>query len=124
MKKICMVALMVMVFYGIGNTQVMDLNTSETLAVPTATRIDLRNIGIDITTQRMTVTYRFLTSTGLPIPGNDYRVDRYWTCENRTAQLAANCTGIGQPYPGCTGVGTGKILMREVPVLQIPFHLS
>lgn len=93
---------------GIGNAQVLILNSTETLAVPTAAKLDLRNININVTNKTITVTYRFLSSgdIAIPIPGGD-TFNRTWTCFDRDAELVANCTGVGIPYPCCTGVGTG-----------------
>ena len=108
MRKIALAVLMVLVFCGVSYGQVLTLNSAETLAVPTATKLDLRNINIDVTNKLVTVTYRFLAADNGPIPlSSGGQVNRTWECRDIPAQLAANCTGAGEPYPGCTGAGTG-----------------
>ncbi len=108
MKKLIVSLFIVAALCGASYAQVLTLNSPESLAVPTATKLDLRNINIDVTNKLVTVTYRFLGADNGPIPrvGN-VTVDRTWTCQDVPAQLAADCTGVGVPYNGCTGVGTG-----------------
>jgi tetrahydromethanopterin S-methyltransferase subunit D len=111
MKKLFLALLMVLVFCGAGYGQVLTLNSAETLAVPTATKLDLRNINIDVTNKLVTVTYRFIDAGGADIPmAGSGGLNRTWTCRDTDAIPAFNvatCTGAGVPDPCCTGVGTG-----------------
>jgi hypothetical protein len=122
MKKLILALLMVLAFTSMGYSQVLTLNSSETLAVPTATKLDLRIISIDITSQRLTVTYRFLTADNSPIQvvGGGGNYDRTWVCQNIDAVPAFNpatCTGIGTPNKCCTGVGTGTGCFAGTPAV-------
>ena len=92
--------------------QVLTLNAPEALAVPTATKLDIRHIDINITDKTVTVTYRFLDEGGGPIPAaNSNRVNRTWSCRDIPAVPAfdpATCTDVDMPDPCCTGLGTGE----------------
>lgn len=108
MKKLFIALFLVLFLASVASAQVLTLNSAETLAVPVATKLDLRNINIDVTSKLVTVTYRFLGADNNPIPTpGSSQVNRVWQCQDIPAQLAANCTGVGAPYAGCTGVGTG-----------------
>jgi len=108
MKSLFFALVMVVCFFNVSYGQVLTLNSPETLAVPTAAKLDLRNVTIDIGNKVMIVTYRFLTSADAVIPTSDsFTINRTWTCRDKPTQLAADCTGVGVPYGGCTGVGTG-----------------
>ena len=81
MKYFILTLLMLVLFSGVGNSQVLTLNSPETLAVPTATKLELKKINIDIGSKTIAVIYRFLDSTGKPIPISDSSVtDRIWRC--------------------------------------------
>jgi hypothetical protein len=111
MKKLVLAICMMLVFYGIGYAQVLNLNSAETLSVPTATKIELRNINIDVTRKTITVTYRFLNDNSKPIQTIESgAVDRTWRCWDADAVPAFDpltCTGAGVPNRCCTGAGTG-----------------
>lgn len=107
MKKIIFGWLMVFVFAGITNAQVLTLNSTETLAVPTAAKLALDTVTIEVQNKTVKVDYRFLTATDITIIQPNGQSVRSWYCTDRDPQLAANCTGVGTPYKCCTGVGTG-----------------
>ena len=111
MKKLILMITMLVVFISsLALAQVLTLNSAETLAVPTATKLDLRNINIDVTNKTVNVTYRFIAESGEVIPvlgGGRTQVDRLWQCRDYAAQDVAQCASVGVPYPGCTGPGTG-----------------
>ena len=100
----------VLMWAGALSAQVLTLNSPEALAVPTATQLDLRNINIDVTNKAVMVTYRFLDAAGQTILDVGGNRDRVWSCRDISAHLAATCTDVGVPYPGCTGAGTGEDL--------------
>ena len=108
MKKL-LLALMIVLMAGVVNAQVLTLNSTETLAVPTAAKLDLRTVTIDVTNQSVSVVYTFLDASNkiIPIAGSSL-YNRTWECRNRNPQLVANCVGVNNPYTGCTGVGTGS----------------
>lgn len=94
-------------FACFGQAQVLKLNLSEQLAVPTATKLDFRKVTIDVTNKQLDVIYRFLDAAGRDIPNpGTVDVDRKWSCYDRDNQNLA-CTGAGAPYECCTGEGTG-----------------
>ena len=108
MKKIILVVI-ALLFSSTAYGQVLTLNSPETLAVPTATKLDLRTVAINVTDQNITVTYRFIDADNQPIPvKGSNALDRTWRCQERAEQLAADCTAEHTPYWGCTGVGTGE----------------
>lgn len=95
---------------GIGYAQVLTLNSTETLAVPTAAKLALDVVSINVQEKTVKVEYRFLTAGDINILTPTGNITRTWYCVDRDAQLAANCTGLHTPYWGCTGVGTGENL--------------
>ena len=111
MKRLLLALCIVMMVAGSGYAQVLELNSTETLSVPTASKLDLRTINIDVTRKTITVTYRFLNADSKPIQTiQSGAVDRTWQCQDTPAVPAfdvATCTGVGVPNPCCTGVGTG-----------------
>lgn len=111
MKSIVLVVILtaLILLPVVAMAQVLTLNSPETLSVPTATKLNLRSINIEVANQRVEVIYRFVGSDGVDIPvaGSSGLLDRKWTCVNRTAELAADCIAVGEPYSGCTGLGTG-----------------
>jgi len=119
MKKAFMTMVLVLGLAMMSYAQVLELNSPETLAVPTATKLDLRTINIDVTNKTVVVTYRFLDSTGAPINIAGARAyDRTWRCRDAAAVPAFDpltCTGVGVPNPCCTGVGTGTGCFEGTP---------
>lgn len=109
MRKIFLVLFFLLAFTSVGQGQVLTLDSPEILAVPTATKLNLKQINIDIANNMVEVIYRFVDLEGrdIPITGISGSLDRRWVCRDIPAQLAENCTGVGEPYVGCTGVGTG-----------------
>ena len=109
MKYALLVVCFVLMLAPVSYAEIATLATPEVLEVPTAAKIELQSILIDVTSKRVLVTYRFLTTANklIPVPYGG-RYDREWNCADRPAQLVANCTGVNTPYPGCTGVGTGS----------------
>lgn len=92
----------------IGYSQTIPLNSTETLAVPTATSVNIRKIEVNVNSKQIEVTYRFLDSNNNAIPMKEVAgIDRKWKCFDLPAENVANCTGLEQPYKCCTGVGTG-----------------
>jgi len=120
MKRFTLALIIVFALTGTGMAQVLTLNSPEALSVPTATKLDLRNINIDVTRKNITVTYRFLDASNNPIQSSEnvrYR-DRTWQCQDTDAVPAfdvATCTGVGVPNPCCTGVGTGTGCFAGTP---------
>lgn len=110
MKRILLAMAIVLVAVS-AQAQVLTLNTPETLAVPTAPKLFLKEVNINVQDQTVKVVYQFMTEDNQPIPmPRTSIVDRAWYCSNRAAQLAENCTGLHEPYFGCTGVGIGENL--------------
>jgi hypothetical protein len=107
MKKMLMTIVLILGLAVSSYAQVLDLNTPEALAVPTATKLDLRTINIDVSNKAVLVTYRFLAADGGPIPAPGSAVDRTWQCRDIAAFDTARCTAAGVPDACCTGVGTG-----------------
>ena len=119
MKKFLCSFFLILAIATVANGQVLTLDSPEALAVPTATKLDLRNINIDVRSKMVTVTYRFVSEADNPIPvQTTNQVDRTWTCRDTDAVPAfdvATCTGVGVPRACCTGVGTGTGCFEGTP---------
>ena len=93
---------------GLSYAQTGTLSPSISLSVPTAAKIQVKNIEIYPVTKTMQVTYRWLTSDDKPIYKIDSRYyDQVWSCSDVPAQNPADCVRAGFPYLCCTGAGTG-----------------
>lgn len=87
------------------------LNSIEALTPATGAKMDWEITGIRPASKFLGVRYRWLDADNTPIQlAGSSSTWRTWTCVDRAAQLAADCTGEGEPYLGCTGVGTGENL--------------
>jgi hypothetical protein len=109
MKKVLLlVVLFVFFLTGFAYAQIGVLDKAVTLSVPTATKISIQKMEINPISKTMTVTYRWIAADGTVIRKDDSQFkDHIWSCRDIPAELAANCTAIGEPYAGCTGAGTG-----------------
>lgn len=84
-KTTLTILILVCLFLGVSfvSAQVLNLNSPESLASPVATKLDLRNINIDVTNKLVTVTYRFLAADDKAIPKTGGgQVDRVWECRD------------------------------------------
>jgi hypothetical protein len=110
MKRLFII-IAILLFSSTAYAQVLTLNSPESLAVPTASKLDLKEIRIDIGSKSLMVMYQFMNDDGtlIPMQGSSQTL-RNWMCVDRAAQLESQCTGVGEPYRGCTGVGTGTNL--------------
>ena len=118
MKRLMLVIFVILTWVGVGNAQILTLDSPEALAVPTATKLDLKTININVDDKLVTVTYRFLDGSGNYILTTAGRVDRTWQCRDSAAVPAFNvatCTGVGAPDPCCTGAGTGTGCFEGTP---------
>lgn len=110
MKKV-LLGIIVLLFTSTAYGQVLILNSPETLAVPTADKLFLKQVQIDVQGQSIMVMYQFLDVENKAIPmSGTATTNRTWYCVNRPAQLVENCVAEFDPYLGCTGPGTGANL--------------
>ena len=83
-------------------------NSAVTISTPSSPKMDWYIDYISALDEVLQVKYRWLDSSGNPILFESGRTWQMWDCKNVDAQLAADCTAAGVPYPGCTGDGTGS----------------
>ncbi len=99
--------------------EMVTLDQSETLSVPTAPTLKLMSMCIDGNAEKINVKYQWLDSTNKPVStGRD--VNQVWVCENSTVANAA-CVASGDPDVCCTGSGTGTCMTCWDDVMKYTF---
>lgn len=112
MRKLFVLFVSILIFASLSWADDVLLTNPETLSVPTAVILQVQNIRLDNIHKTLTVTYRWIAGDGSgPIRvANSDTWDRYWTCSDIAddpSTDAALCVGPGDPWPCCTGAGTG-----------------
>lgn len=106
MKRLLLAILLLMP--TVVHAERVTLTNQETLAVPTSSVLDWHVSLIDAKTKTLEVSYQWLDANKNAIRANAAgQTWRVWRCQDRSAELVANCTGAGMPYACCTGPGAG-----------------
>ena len=107
MRKLCiLLALLLVPIYG--NSDTINLDSTETLQVPTSQKIsDWQIVLIDASAKVMRIKYRWRDASN-DVIDFDNSGWKYWTCQDvEVPGTNAECIDTGDPYPCCTGAGTG-----------------
>lgn len=105
MKRLILAVLLLMP--TVAHAERVTLTNPETLAVPTSSVLDWKVTLIDAKAKTLEVTYQWLDANQNVIRPTSGQTWRVWRCQDRPAQLVANCTAAGAPYACCTGAGMG-----------------
>lgn len=109
MKRALIALLMVAVMSSLVLADTLTLDSTETLSTPQAVSMDWRVSNIDAAAKTLVVTYRWKDATGAPIfLQNRNHAWQTWECRNvEIAGENSECIASEDPYPCCTGAGTG-----------------
>lgn len=107
MKKLLVIALMLLFIPVDLPAENVALDTEETLQVPTSQKMDWYIDHINAQNKTMIVKYRWKDATDSPINLNG-KSWQEWRCQDiEVPGTNAECLGTSDPYECCTGVGTG-----------------
>ena len=103
---VCLAALCL----GVVHADVIDLNTPEQLAVPTAPTLVWDEVRIDNQGKVLRVYYHWENADGIRVKLDGRYTQQVWRCRDRDEIPAfdpATCIDVDDPHPCCTGAGIG-----------------
>jgi len=109
MKKLIIFAGLMLGLMGMAYADTVTLNNTEEMFPPSATQIEFKRILIDLNAHHMIVWYSWRDSGG--VIQKDGKIIHTWSIGNISDDPETDnalCVGEGDPWPCCTGAGTGE----------------